>query len=90
MTRYQNVRDLLRETAKRLGPLRERVMFVGGATTWIHITDPAARPSRPTKDVDLVVEVSDRADYYRFGEGLRALGFVEDSREEAPICRWSA
>lgn len=87
---HASARDLLREAAARLGPLRERVMFVGGATTWIHVTDPAARPSRQTKDVDVVVEVVDRVAYYRLGDELRALGFVEDSREGAPICRWCA
>lgn len=87
---HSNARDLLCHAAARLGPLRERVMFVGGATTWLHVTDPAARPSRQTKDVDIVVEVTDRAGYYRLGDEFRALGFVEDSREGAPICRWCA
>jgi len=35
---------------------------VGGATVTLWITDPTAPPRRPTKDVDVIVEVAARAD----------------------------
>jgi len=44
--------------ADRLGPLREKVAFVGGATAGLLVTDPAAPAPRRTKDVDLIVEIA--------------------------------
>ena len=44
-----------------LGPLRDRLVFVGGYAVGLLITDNAAAPVRVTFDVDLVVEAySDR------------------------------
>jgi predicted nucleotidyltransferase len=63
----------------------DEVVFVGGATITLWITDPAAPPPRPTKDVDVIVEVATRADYYAFEERLRAAGFTDDGNV---ICRW--
>lgn len=88
MNRSWNPSELLREMAIRLGSLRERVMFVGGAVTWLHVTDKAANPSRQTTDVDVVVEVASLPEYYRIGHELRAIGFSEDAEVGGPICRW--
>jgi predicted nucleotidyltransferase len=74
--------------ATALGDLRAKVMFVGGAITGLLVTDLAAPASRPTDDVDVVVDIATGADYIRLVERLRDLGFVEDSREGAPTCRW--
>ena len=64
------------------------IVFVGGCTTDLLITDPAASPVRATDDVDVIVEVASHAEYARFSRRLRILGFSEDSSERAPICRW--
>ena len=48
--------DLLELAAAALGELRDEVVFVGGATVGLWITDPAAPPPRPTVDVDVIVE----------------------------------
>ncbi len=52
-------------------------------TLWI--TDPAAPPPRPTKDVDVIVEVATRAEYHAFEQRLRDAGFRDDGEV---ICRW--
>ena len=78
----------IRIVATAFGDLREDVMFVGGAVTGLLVTDPAAPASRLTVDVDVVVDIATRADYVRLIEQLRDLGFVEDTREGAPTCRW--
>lgn len=52
--------ELLERAALVLGPLAEEVVFVGGATVVLWITDPGAPPPRPTLDVDVVVEVTTR------------------------------
>jgi len=80
--------ELINTVAKRLGPLRDRVVFLGGAATGLLITDTAAPDVRPTLDVDVIVEISSRIDYYKLEESLRSLGFKPDQEEGAPICRW--
>lgn len=72
--------------AKRLGPLNEQVVFVGGCATALVIDDDAIVSVRPTKDVDVIVEVIGRAQYYKLEKELRSLGFIHDST--GPICRW--
>lgn len=72
----------------RLGELADEMVFVGGCATGLLITDPAAPPIRMTQDVDAIVQVSSRADYYRLSERLRSRGFAEDTRDGAPLCRW--
>ncbi len=80
---------MLERVAIRLGPLRERVVFVGGATVELLITDPIASAARLTKDVDAIVAVASTIDYQiKIGDELRALGFREDTRKGAPLCRW--
>jgi len=80
--------DALLVVVKRLGSLRRRVVFVGGSVRELLITDAAAPPERPTDDVDGIVSISSRAEYYRFADELRGLGFHEDTTEGAPMCRW--
>ncbi len=80
--------EMLAEIAKGLGPLREKVVFVGGSTVALYLTDPAAPGIRPTEDVDCVVELVKRAEYYKLEEELRKLGFQHDTSAGAPICRW--
>jgi predicted nucleotidyltransferase len=79
--------ELLAAAADALGHLLGEVVFVGGATIGLWITDPAAPEPRPTKDVDLIVEVASRGSFYEFEERLRARGLREDA-ESGVICRW--
>jgi predicted nucleotidyltransferase len=80
--------EILETAAERLKTLTEDMVFVGGCATGLLLTDPAASPVRPTIDVDVLVEVATLAEYHRLSEQLRQLGFVEDTSEDAPICRW--
>jgi hypothetical protein len=76
------------DVAKRLGDLRDKVVFVGGCATGLFITDPAIPEVRATQDVDVIVEVTSRMAYYRLEEELRLRGFKQDMSENAPVCRW--
>jgi predicted nucleotidyltransferase len=78
---------LLEQAAVALGPLCEEVVFLGGACIELWITDPGAPAPRPTKDVDVVVEVTSRLGYERFSERMHTQGFSEDSSSPV-ICRW--
>jgi len=80
--------DLLVEAARLLKPLLGELVFVGGSTTALLITDKAAADVRPTYDVDAIAEISSYAAYADFSERLRRCGFTEDAGEGAPICRW--
>jgi len=74
--------------ARLLRPLLGELVFVGGGVTGLLITDEAAAGPRTTLDVDAIVEITSYAEYAAFGDRLRALGFQEDTREGAPLCRW--
>ncbi|MHB8765430.1 MAG: hypothetical protein ACYDA8_14005 [Deferrisomatales bacterium] len=82
-------RALIETVARRLGPMREEVAFLGGAAVSLLLLDPAAPEVRSTTDVDVIVEVASRMSYYRLADRLRELGFREVSEEGAPVCRWT-
>jgi hypothetical protein len=79
--------ELLELAAATLEPVLDQVVFLGGASVALWITDPGAPPVRPTMDVDVVVEVTTRSAFYAFEERLRSLRFNED-QIDAVICRW--
>jgi hypothetical protein len=80
--------QLLTDAAKLLRPVLGELVFVGGCATALLITDKAAADVRPTTDVDAIAEITSDAAYAEFSERLRKLGFQEDAREDAPLCRW--
>jgi hypothetical protein len=80
--------QLLTDAAKLLKPILGELVFVGGCATALLITDQAAAEVRPTFDVDAIAEISSYVAYAEFAERLRKLGFEEDAREGAPLCRW--
>lgn len=77
--------ELLELGAASLGDLVEEVVFVGGATVVLWITDSGAPPPRATKDVDVIVGVASRSEYHAFEERLRQAGFRDEGNV---ICRW--
>lgn len=54
----------------------DELVFVGGCTTGLFITDPAAGGIRPTKDVDVIVDVTSYGKYASLSEWLRTLGLA--------------
>jgi len=80
-------RDMLSIVARRLGPLLEQVVFLGGCTTALFLTEEGTADVRPTLDVDLIVEIVSSAEYQQLEEQLRVLDFRQRIDEEV-ICRW--
>lgn len=78
---------MLTIVARRLGPLLNQVVFLGGCTTALFITEEGTADMRPTLDVDLIVEITSRMEYQQLEEQLRALGFSQQIDSEI-ICRW--
>lgn len=78
---------MLEQAIEHLEQLLDEVVFVGGATVELWVTDAAAPEFRPTTDIDVIVEVTTRLDYYRFEEKVRRAGFQNDDRSRV-ICRF--
>lgn len=71
-----------------LGDLKERSLLAGGASIPFYITDALEEKPRVTDDIDVVIEVRTAAEFRRIEDRLRAQGFLNDSSQGAPICRW--
>lgn len=80
--------QMVETVASALGSLRPEVVFLGGCAAGLLLTDPAASCIRPTRDVDVIVEVTSRRGYREVEKALAERGFKHDTREGAPICRW--
>lgn len=78
---------LLELAVEILGPLVEDVVFVGGATIHLWITEPAAPPVRATDDVDVICDVTSYSEYQALAERLRERD-LEEAIDEKVICRW--
>jgi len=85
--KYDNL-EMVLHVAKRFGSLLEKVVFLGGSATGLLITDPAAPDVRMTQDVDVIVEAATWIEYHRLEKELLNKGFVQDTSEDAPVCRW--
>ncbi|RYZ91087.1 MAG: hypothetical protein EOP04_01805 [Proteobacteria bacterium] len=79
ITRIKAVYNALEE----LGP---EVVFVGGATVSLYADRPTGE-TRPTDDVDILVELLQYNGYATLEEKLRRKGFVNDA-ESGVICRF--
>ncbi len=77
--------EILMLAVNKLGILSDEMVFIGGCTTGLLITDVAAPPIRVTRDVDAIVQVVSLADYHKLSNKLRVKGFSEDVSEGAPI-----
>jgi hypothetical protein len=78
---------MLEFISDKLGKLCEEVVFLGGCTTALFITDPAAPDARYTLDVDCIVDVISLGEYYKIEKKLFKLGFKKSIEDEV-FCRW--
>ncbi len=88
MTVRGELRQMLVTVAEALGSdLRARLVFVGGCTTALFITDEITLEDvRATDDVDLIVDLAGYPEWAQLQEQLREKGFKE-SQEDTVICR---
>jgi hypothetical protein len=80
--------SMLETVARVLSQVPTTIVFTGGATIFLYLDEVAAPDIRPTDDVDCVVEITSRAEYYNFSNLLRTLGLQETTEPGAPLCRW--
>lgn len=85
---FGQLKNMLETVARALGEdMLERVVFVGGCTTGLLITDDFAKEEvRYTDDVDLIIDVIGFSGWAEFQGKLREKGFRE-SIEDGVICR---
>lgn len=88
MTVKGQLLQMLETVAEALGSdLRDRLVFVGGCTTALFITDEIVLEGvRATDDVDLIVDLAGFAAWATLQEKLREKGFAE-SQDDTVICR---
>jgi predicted nucleotidyltransferase len=88
MTGQSQLKAMLVAVAEALGEeLRARLVFVGGCTTALYITDPIVLEGvRATDDVDLIVDLAGFAEWAALMDRLRARGFTE-AADDTVICR---
>ena len=78
---------LLERAAAVLGSVADPIVFVGGATIHLWITEPGAPPARTTDDVDVICEVAGYGNYQLLADRLREAG-LHEALNEAVTCRW--
>jgi hypothetical protein len=80
--------ELIETAAATRGPISADVVFLGGATIYLWVSDRAAPETRATDDIDVISAVVGKAGYYKLGERLRERGFNEASDSKV-MCRWN-
>ena len=88
MTVHGQLRLMLETVAKALGPeLSNRLVFVGGCTTALFITDPVTLEDvRATDDVDLIMDILSHGNWIELQESLSERGFIV-SPDDDVVCR---
>jgi len=80
-------RKVIHTVATALGTLNDKVVYVGGAVVSLYIDDKAAEDVRPTKDVDISLEIATVAELEKLREDITRKGFKQ-SHEDDVICRF--
>ncbi|MFY7908744.1 MAG: hypothetical protein ACOVO2_04285 [Emticicia sp.] len=83
---YKNI-VRIKVLAEALEKLNHNIVFVGGAVVELYCDDPARGESRPTDDVDIVIELLNRGSHAELEEELRKIGFRNDIDSKV-ICRY--
>lgn len=79
--------EATKQVAVALGDLYENVVYVGGAMVSLYIDDPAAEDVRPTKDIDITLEIVSVSELEELRVKLEKRGFIQ-SAEDDVICRF--
>ena len=78
---------VIRKVALALGSLNKQVVYVGGATVSFYINDPAAEDVRPTKDLDISLDIATLGELEAVRDELVKKGFNQTA-EDNVICRF--
>lgn len=78
---------IIKKVAVALGEINGRVVYVGGAVVSLYANDPAADDVRPTKDIDIFLEIVSYGKLAKLQEDLAAKGFFP-AQDEDVMCRF--
>lgn len=87
MNNKQNQLSIIQKIAIALAELNEKVVYVGGSVVGLYVNDPAAEDVRPTKDIDISLQILTISDLESLRESLQIKGFVQNA-EDNVICRF--
>lgn len=76
-----------KKIAQALGDLNNYVVYVGGAVVSLYIDDSSAEDVRPTRDIDISMEIANLVELEKIREELIQKGFYQTS-EDNVICRF--
>ena len=62
--------NIVEKVALALGDINDEVIYVGGAVVSLYVTDEGAEQPRPTKDIDISVQISTYAQMNQLRERL--------------------
>jgi hypothetical protein len=79
--------EVVKTVAKGLQELKQKVAFVGGAVISLYADDPAADEVRPTRDIDITIDLKSFSAWAKMQERLAELGF-SPAADEKVICRY--
>lgn len=80
-------KEIIKRVALALGDLNDVVIYVGGATVSLYINDPAADDVRPTKDIDISLQILSIPQLEEIREQLNEKGFSQSADLDV-ICRF--
>jgi len=80
-------KEIIKKVASALGDLNDEVIYVGGATVSLYINDPAADDVRPTKDIDISLQILSIPQLEEVRQLLIEKGFTQ-SADLGVICRF--
>lgn len=80
-------REVTKKISQALGSLNKNVVHVGGAVVSFYIDDPSAEDVRPTKDIDISMDIASLSELEKIREELISRGFYQTS-EDHVICRF--
>lgn len=76
-----------KKIARALNELNELVVYVGGAVVSLYIDDSSAEDVRPTKDIDIALQITSNSELETLREKLLVKGFYQ-SAEDDVVCRF--
>lgn len=79
--------EIIKKIAIALGDLNDKVVYVGGAVVSLYADDPAADDVRPTKDIDIFLEIASYGKLAQLQEEIAKKGFYP-ATDQGIMCRF--
>ncbi len=86
-TKAQSI-EAIKTIARALDDLNDLVVYVGGAVVGLYADDPGAPEVRPTKDIDIVLEIASAFALETIRQKLAERG-IHFAKDEKSLCRFT-